>query len=335
MCIRKNALNSLRLIAFSLLLCLTIIDCVKEYPPFDEYQVVGFAPIDTIGYGRLFLTGERLYTLYDKFYSSQWSLMREYDISDPANPQLISAESLTPTLYTYYISHQDTLVFRRSYYHDLIVFNLSTRESYSLDLDYNVYSAAYSQHYLFVSGYGGFRVLDISDLPNYVEIFNDSIAHYAGLVVLRDTILLEIFHESGYRFKFWNVADPAQPQVIIEGELPNPLNQINDVGLTNQFVICFDYSALYLYCYDLNDSLVYEDAMYLDFNYSNQTVSDSLIYIADYQHVEIIRIDDFTTHRIGIGDSYTDGILSMGILDERIYVLIRNKGIQVYDRRVP
>lgn len=335
MCIRKNAVNSLRLIAFSLLLCLTITGCVKEYPPFDEYQVVGFAPIDTVGYGRLFLAGDRLYTLYDEAYSDRWCLMREYDISGPLIPQLISVEDLTPTLRTYYLSHQDTLVFRRSYYHGLTILNLSTRESHSLDLDFNVYDVAYTQHYLFVSGYNGFRVLDISDLPNYVEIFNDSVAHYAALVALRDTILLEIYQESGYRFKFWNVADPAQPQVIIEGELPNPPYQMNDIGLTDQFVICFDYAALYRYRYDLSDSLTYEDALYFDFSYYNQAVSESLIYIADYERIEIIRIDDLTLQQIGVGDSYNEGILSMEIRDERIYVLIRNKGIQVYERREP
>lgn len=335
MCIRKNAVFSLRLIALSLLICLTIIGCVKEYPPFDEYQVIGSVPMDSVGYGRIFLADERLYTLYDPFYNDRWHLLREYDIADPQNPLLLGIEELTPLLRTYYINYQDTLVFSHSYYSDLIIFNLSTRESHLLDLDFNVHDIAYAQHYLFVGGYNGFRVFDISGLPNYVEIFNDSVTHNGGFIALRDTILLEIYHYAGYRFKFWNVADPTQPQVIIEGEVLDPTQQIYGIGLTKQFVICFDYGSLYRYRYDLNDPLIYEDALFFDFSYHNRAVSDSLIYVADNEHIEVIRIDDLTAQQIGIGDSYNEGILSMEIRDERIYVLIRNKGIQVYEKREP
>lgn len=333
--IRGRSTNPRCIASLLFIIGLMLTDCKHEHPPFDEYQVVGSIPIDTVRYGRAFLAGERLYILYDTSYYDRWHLLREYDIADPQNPQLIGIEELAPLLRTYYLDYQDTLVFFQSYYHGLMLFNLSTRESHSLDLDFNVYDIAYTQHYLFVSGYNGFRVLDISDLPNYVEIFNDSATHYPGLIALRDTILLEVYRDNSYRYKFWNVADPAQPQVILEGELPNQPNDIDEIGLTEQFVICFDYAVLYLYCYDLSDSLVYDDTKYLDFNPNHQAVSDSLLYIADYEHIEIIRIDDFTAQQIGIGDSYPEGILSMGILDERIYVLIRNRGIQVYERRVP
>jgi hypothetical protein len=332
---RRRAVNPPRLVAFSLLLCLTIIGCVKECPPFGEYQVVGFAPIETVRYGRLFLAGDRLYALYDTSYYDRWYIMREYDISNSMNPQLMSIEELTPSLRTYYLNYQDTLVFFETYYTGFMIFNLRTRESHFLDLDYNVYDLAYAQHYLFVSGYGGLRVLDISDLPNYVEIFNDSATHYAGFIALRDTILLEVYRDNLHRYKFWNVTDPTQPQIISEGELPNHPNAIYGVGLTEQFVICFDYAALHRYRYDLNDSLTYEDALYFDFSYRHQDVSDSLIYVADYQHMEIIRIDDLTAHQIGVGDSYYEEILSMEILEPRIYILVRNKGIKVYERRVP
>jgi hypothetical protein len=325
------------LLIYSILLCIMITGCVKEYPPFDEYQVVGFAPVDSVRYGRLFLASHRLYVLYDTSYYNRWNLMREYDISNPLTPQLISFEELTMPLRAYYLNSQDTLVFFQSYYSGLIIFNLSTRESHFLDLDPGIYDIAYAQSYLFINGYAGFRVLDISSLPNYVEVFNDSVAHYGGFIELRDTILLEVYRDNSYRYKFWNVANPTQPQIILEGELPNQPNDIDYVGLTEQYVICLDYAALYVYRYDLNDSLVYEEAMYLDYNPDNQAVTDSLIYLADYEHIEIIRIDDFTAQQIGIGEGYysNEGILSMGILGERIYVLIRNTGLHVYERRLP
>jgi len=332
---RKKAVNLSRLIAFSLLLCLTIISCVKEYPPLGEYQIVGYAPIDTVRYGRLFVAGNHLFALYDTSLYNRWRLLREYDISDSANPQLASIEQLTPPLGQYYLSYQDSLVFFETYYTGFMIFNLSTRESHFLDLDYSVYDVAHAESFLFVSGYGGFRVLDISDLPNHTEVFNDSVNHYEGFIAMKDTILLEVYRDYGYRFKFWNITNPDQPQVISAGEIPNAPGNISDIGLTEQFIICFDYAALHRYYYATNDSLIYEDALYFDFSYRHQHVSDSLIYLSDYQHIEIIRTDDLTAHQIGVGDSYYEEILSMEILEPRIYVLVRNKGIQVYERRVP
>ena len=334
---RKSTVNPLFFVPVSFFLCLMIVSCVKEYPPFDEYQKVGYAPIDTVSIGRLFLFGNRLYTLYGTSYDEQWHLLREYDLSGSLDPQLICIEELTPLPRTYYLNYQDTLVFSQSYYpyNSLVIFNLKTRESYFLDLDFSVYGIAYAQQHTFVSGYGGFRVFDISALPTYVEIFNDSVAHYAGVVALRDTVLLEIYRESGYRFKFWNVVEPTQPQVISEGDLPNQPNTIYSIGLTEHFVICFTNTAISRYRYNMTDSLVYEDVLYLNFNYYHQNVSDSIIYIAGYSQIGAIQIDDFTTQHIWISDAYDERILSMEVLDERIYVLIRNKGIQVYERREP
>ena len=330
---RKRAVNLSHLVPYSLLFCMMVISCVKEYPPFDAYQVVGSAPIDTVRYGRLFVAGNNLFALYDTSLYNRWRFLREYDISESLNPQLVSIEQLTPPAGQYYVGHQDSLVFFETYYTGFMILNLNTCESHFLDLDYSIYDVAYADNFLFVSGYGGFRVLDISNLPNYTEVFSDS--HYGGFLALRDTILLEVYHDYEYQFKFWNVTNPGQPEVINMGPIPNAPVNIYDIGLTEHFIICFDYSALHRYHYAIHDSLIYEDALYFDFSYRNQSVSDSLIYLSDYQHIEIIRIDDLTALQIGVGVNYHDDILSMEILEPRIYVLVRDKGIQVYARRVP
>ncbi|MGD9379968.1 MAG: hypothetical protein PVI51_05320 [candidate division WOR-3 bacterium] len=311
------------------------ISCVKEYPPFDEYQVAGYAPIDTVLYGSLFVAGDRLYVLYDTLYYNQWSLIREYDISDPLAPELISVEEMTLPLWTYYVSHQDTLVFFQQYYTGLTIFNLSSRVSYDLVFDFGINDIAYAQDYLFVSAYDGLHVLDISALPNYVEVFHDTAGYAPAFNVLRDTVLLEIYNVYGYQYKFWNVTNPEQPEGILEGDLPNQPYNIAYIGLTEQYLVCSYYSNIRVYHYDLDDSLVYEDAMHLDFTPDILVVSDSLVYVADHDHIEIIRIGDLSTVQIGLGDSYTEGILSIDVLDGRIYVLIRNRGIQVYERREP
>lgn len=332
---RKIKVGSALIIISSLFIYVMTTDCAKEYPAFNEYQVAGYAPIDTLLYGGLFLAGDRLYVLYDISHYNQWNLIREYDISDPITPELISAEEMTLPLWTYYISHQDTFVFFQSYYADLIIFNLHSRVSHFLDFDVGISDIAQAGNYLFISALDGFRVLDISGLPNYVEVFYDSSNHYSPLNVLRDTVLLEIYQDYGYRFKFWNVTNPTQPQAILDVEMPNQPNYIGYVGLTGQYIVCSEYASIYIYRYELDDSLVYEDRVYLDFTPNMIAVSDSLIYVADQEHIEIIQINDPARHSVSFGDPYSEGIVSMDIRDELIYVLIRNLGVQIYERRQP
>ena len=330
----KTNARPIILIVYSLFMGLVMITCKKEHPDYDEYQIAGYAPIDSVLYGKLFLAGDRMYVLYDTSHYNQWSLIREYDISDPVTPDLLGIEEIALPLWTYYLSHQDTLVFFKPYYQGLIILDLSSREFYDLNFDFGINDIAYAQNHLFVSAYDGLRVLDISDLPNYTEVFHDTAGDYPMFNVLRDTVLLEIYQVYGYQYKFWNVTNPTQPQAILEGDLPDQPYNIHRVGLTGQHLVCSYYSNIRVYHYDLNDSLVYEDAIHLDFAPDVFVVSDSLIYIADHEHIEIIRIDELL-RLASFGDPHNQGILSMDVRDERIYVLIRNLGVQIFERRLP
>ena len=321
-------------IATLLTTCTLIIYCTPEHPPFTEYQVVGFTPIDSVGYGELFISGNRLYALYDVLHYNQWSRACEYDLANPTQPELLIAEEFDPLSISYIIGYHDSLVFLYNYYYfDLLVFNLNTRQPYLLDVEYNVYDIAHTADYLLVSTYDGFRVLDISDLPNYTEVFIDSGYRSSGNLSLRDTILLEVYWDSEHKFKFWNIADPEQPQIISQGSMPDQRYPIYDIHLTDQYIICFDHDALHRYHYGPYDSLTYEDALHFSNYYDDKRASDSLIYLAFYDHIEVVRIDDFTSQCIFFSKFGGDNAISMEVFEGRIYGLIRHRGIQIYERR--
>lgn len=323
------------IIPILLIICSLIMYCTPEHPPFAEYQVVGFTPIDSVENGELFVSGNRLYALYDVFHYNQWSHVCEYDLADPTRPELLSAEAFDPLIISYIIGYQDSLVFLYNYYYlDLYVFNLNRREPYLLDVEYNVYDVAHETDYLLISTYDGFRVLDISNLPNYTEVFIDSGYRSSGNLSLRDTILLEVYWDSEHKFKFWNIADPEQPQIISQGSMPDQRLPIYDIHLTDQYIICFDHDALHRYYYGPYDSLAYEDALYFSRYYEDKRNSDSLIYLAFYDHIEIVRIDDFTSQCIFFSKFGGDYAISMEVFEGRIYGLIRNRGIQIYERRI-
>jgi hypothetical protein len=81
------------------------------------------------------------------------------------------------------------------------------------------------------------------------------------------------------------------------------------------------------------DSLVYEDMLYLNQNYSSQRTSDLHIILAYGDHIELIGITDFSTQQISISGDWYYQILSLEIFEETIYLLVRKQGIYVLQRR--
>ncbi|MDH4211293.1 MAG: hypothetical protein OEV79_07575 [candidate division WOR-3 bacterium] len=320
-----------------LILILVIINCKHEYPPFDEYEVVGFVPVDSVTYGMLFANGERLFALYDTTFNyNPGPLLREYSLQDPTNPTLQNVELLYLPPSLIFRKHQDSLVFYRMSYYDLLILNLNTLETHSLYLGYNVQDIVHREHFLFVSTYDGLRVLDISNLPDYVEVFNDSIYRYGAFLTLRDTILLDMYESNDhYRAKMWNIKNAENPQIIFEGELPGVYYLAYGPAMTEQYIIIFDHYAVHRYRHDTYDTLIYEDMLYIDQSYSSPKTSDSLIYLL-YQgnRIGIIQMDDFDAEQITIsGDYWNYQMLSFEIFEETIYVLVRRQGIHILQRR--
>jgi hypothetical protein len=314
-----------------------VIGCKHEYPPFEEYEVVGFVPVDSVMYGMLFVNGERLFALYDTTYNyNPGPLLREYNIQGPTNPALQNVELLDLPPSLIFRKHQDSLVFYRMSYYDLLVLNLNTLETHGLYLGYNVQDIVHREHFLVVSTYDGLRVLDISNLPNYVEVFNDSISRYGASLTLRDTILLDMYESNDhYRAKMWNIRNPQNPQIIFEGELPGVYYLAYGSAMTEQYIIIFDHYAVHRYRHDTYDTLIYEDMLYIDQSYSSPKTSDSFIYLL-YQgnRIGIIQMDDFDAEQIKIsGDYWNYQMLSFEIFEETIYVLVRRQGIYVLQRR--
>lgn len=314
-----------------------IIGCQHEYPPMSEYQVVGYIPIDSVKYGKLFISGNSLFALYDTTYNNYWTKMREYDLSDSLEPTLINTDDLEPINPHYYITHQDSFVFFNYNYNNLQILNLHTLQSVVISIDYNIKALAYQNNFLFISTNYGLIIWDITDLENYIEIYNenDSLYRWRECMVLRDTILFELYNGSENKFKFWNIEDPHQPQIITQGDFPY---EFSGVGITAQFIIGFDYTSIYRFKYDFSDSLIFEESCSFDYYQNEHKVSDSLIYLLFHDCLKIIKINDFDEQWIislrceNYYYYYYYSPLSQEIYNNKIY-LFSKRGIHIFERR--
>lgn len=322
-----------------LIILLTVIGCKHEYPPFEEYEVVGFVPVDSVMYGLLFVNGERLFALYDTTgHYNPGTTLGEYSLQDPTNPVLQNLESISLPPIVGFMKHQDSLAFFYHTTYGLLILNLNTLETHSLELGYHVNDIVHYEHSLVVSTYDGLRILDISNLPEYFEIFNDSIYRYDATLALRDSILLDVLLYNGpYKAKIWNIRNPENPEIICEGELPNVQYLSPGSAMTDQYVILFDYYAIRRYRHEIYDTLIYEDIIFLNQSPTNVKTSDSLIYLSSYGNgITIIRMNDFDAEQINIKVSpWNYGVISIDIFEETIYALVRKQGIYVLQRRAP
>ncbi len=329
----KISVNSPTFPILFAILCLLIISCQKEYPPFDEYQVVGFTPIDSVMSGVLFVSNDKLYALYDTVYSSRWSRIREYDISNPTRPVLLSEQEIESISESYIIEPEDSLVFML--HSDLLILNLNTKTTELLDVP-NTYDIEYMDGFLFMSSYDGLVVWDISALPNYTEVFNESLYHAPGFVTREDTVLLEMYQDADYIFKFWNIRDPAQPQVIAQGVMPPQPFNVNSIEMLGNKVFSFRWNyAVYRFSYVSYDSLIYEDVLFKEYS-PYYRLLDSLIYLSGYyaNYFYVINASDFDAQQqVTVHGPYYNRILSIETFAEKVYVLVRNKGIEIYERR--
>lgn len=313
-----------------------IIGCQHEHPPMSEYQVVGYVPIDSVKYGKLFISGNSLFVLYDTTYNNYWTKMKEYDLSNPLEPILLNTDDLDPINHYYYITYQDSFIFFHDSYDYLQIFNLHTLQSVNIDIDYYINSLVYKNNHVFISSYSGLRIWDITNLPNYTEVFNDSIHRWNGCISYIDTILFETYdHYGENEFKFWNIKNPDQPQMITQGDFSYDFFRTD---ITDQFIIGFSYELIYRFTYDFSDSLVLNEIDYIDYYQEEPKVSDSLIYLTTYDQLCVIAIDDFDEKwiiDIIDYDYHYYSFLSCEIYDNKIYVIVRDKGIYIYERREP
>lgn len=317
-------------VILSLLFYLTVTGCKQEYPPFDEYQVVGFVGIDALQRGILFINGDRLFALYDTSDYTRWSILREYDLQSPTEPALLSAESMPVIPAQYVVTHQDSFVFFERLNYTYNILNLTTREFYSFNTGYSVHDFAQKDDFLFVSANDGLHVWDISNLPQYVEVFNDTALRSNAFLRLRDTILLDIYYAyDGYRMKIWNVTSPENPLITSVSELPDQIWGLRDVAITSRYFIWFETDQISRYRHVSYDSLVYEDAIYLDRYFYEKETSDSLICLSFGSQLEIVSIADFSV----VIEDHDGNILSIEMFDDTIYVLIAGHGIYVIQRR--
>ncbi|TET60487.1 MAG: hypothetical protein E3J47_06795 [Candidatus Stahlbacteria bacterium] len=313
-----------------------IIGCQHEHPPMNEYQVVGYVPIDSVRYGKLFISGNSLFVLYDTTYNNYWTKMKEYDLSNPLEPILINTDDLEPINPHYYITHQDSFIFFHNSYDYLQIFNLHTLQSVNINIDYYINSLVYKNNHVFISSYSGLRIWDITNLPNYTEVFNDSIHRWNGCISYIDTILFETYdHYGENEFKFWNIKNPDQPQMITQGDFSYDFFRTD---ITNQFIIGFYYASIYRFKYDFSDSLIFEESCSFDYyDIDESKLSNTYIYLLLHDYLNIIKIDDFDEQWIiSFRDDYYYynyySVLSQEIYNNKIY-LFSKRGIHIFERR--
>ena len=332
----KRSVYQTALLPLILILFLTTINCVKEHPPFDEYKVAGFTPIDSVRAGVLFASNDKLYALYSTIYSNQWSQIREYDISNPTQPVLLNTHEIEQIQASSIVETGDTLAFL-NYYSNLLILNLNSKRVEWLSVP-SIYDLEYRSGLLFMSCYEGLVVWDISDLPNYIEVFNESADHAAGFVAMEDTVLLEIYQDPDYMFKFWNISNPLQPQIMAQGTMPLQLLYTNSIELTGNNVFSFRWNQdVRRFSYDSYDSLIYDDVLFREYS-PHYALLDSLLYLHGYytDFIYIVNATDFDSlHQLFVQGPYYERAIAMTACAERIYVLIRNQGIEIYERRVP
>jgi hypothetical protein len=334
---RKDPIIQRLLIPILLITCTLIVHCTHEHPPFDEYQIVGFTPIDTVTTGKLIRYGSTLYALYDPSYTYTWARLRTYDVSNPYTPALVSSSDIDNLDPYDYATNADTFVFFINhpslYIQNICVFNLNTQQLVSIETDFNINSLACKGNRIFISGSDGLKIWDISALPNYTEVTIDTFSRWYGRLALLDTIMLEVYNTwYGNAFAFWNITNPEQPQLIVQGDF---LLQPYFIEMTHEFVFAFSSGLIYRYSYDFSDSLTMEDIYTFDYYYDGYKVCDILMYLLRYEQIKIIKADDFSVE--WAIRRYRDDIafLCLELYEDKIYTLTRNKGIIVYERREP
>lgn len=317
-----------------------LITCQSGYPPMSDYQAVGYVPIESATSGKLFITGADLIALYDTAYNDQWAMMRRYDLSDPLEPVMIDSGSLDTPIdynYYYYLTQQDSLVFLYRYYIPLRLLNLNTFEMVDIDVNYEVKALVYKDNFLFMNTDSGLVIWDIADVQNIIEVYNEHnpYSRWTAQMVFLDTILFECYQGYEDKFKFWNIKDPSNPQIIATGDFSY---QFSGVGMTEQYIIGYYYELIDRFTYDFSDSLRLEESKYVDYSIREFKLSDSLIYLNSYNCLTIITIDNFDEHwAIHPREYYYyyTRFLSQEIYGTRIYALVRSEGIYIYERREP
>jgi len=318
---------------FSLLLCLIILSCEPEHPPFDEYQIVGFTPIDSVAVGKIFSYGNTLYSLYNTNYSYLWANLRTYDLSIPHIPILVAAGEIDNLDPNSYITHADTFLFfwrySSAYPQHLCIFNLNRLQPVNIETDFIIYSLTCKGNHVFISSDEGLKIWDISSLPHYTEVFGDTFGRWHGRLTIRDTIMFETYSNT---FAFWNVKNPAQPQLIAQGDF---FLYPSFVEMTQGFVFVFSSGLLYRFQYDFSDSLILDDIYVVDYYFRDYAVSDTIVYFLGYEEIAVIKADDFSAEQTIQNYRSDITFLSLELREDMIYVLTRNKGIIIYERREP
>jgi len=335
---RGNVLVNANLLMLGFIsICCIMFNCTHDLPPMSEYQIIEFTPVGAAYQGEISVYHDTLIVLYWErdFYPCH---IRKYYVGDPKEPVIADIDEFDFYYqgYLHTVVNEDSFLFILEPYRpsSIRILNLNSLTVKDVSVDYDIYGLTYDNNMLFLTADSGLRVWDISDLNNIIELYNegDTNSRWQGQIAQNDTILFECYNDGVSRFKFWNVHDPQNPTIIAEGHTDYYFDQID---ITDQYIIAETSGMIFRFAYDFTDSLIFEDSLYLECGAKDLRIKDSLVCLNCYSFLLIFEIDNFDENwRLYQLSShyYHLEFLSYAIYQDKIYALIKEKGVYIYER---
>lgn len=311
----------------------------------NEYQIVGFVPIDSIELGRLFILENELALIYSSQNdASTYDELRKYDLSNPINPELNDEIKLSktlpePLLYQY----NKFLIFSKA---DLIiikVLDIYNGNVYEVNLGFQPLAIASKDSFMFILADSCLTGWNIADFSNPVMIYQDSIptCFTGGLLAISDTLMFGILNNDS--FKLWNIKLPSQPRLISSGALEYKMPIKVIINDRNIYIAHnFAWARFFISHLTIDDSgkVSLRESKDVD-NIDDFLVNRDTIYILTHQiGYYVYKYRFLVGDAINFPDFWTEVPLpelvfspNFTIHNNYIYFFARKKGVFIYQRK--
>ena len=333
-------IQSMRYIKFLifLLLFIGLNSCRRNYPPMNEYQVVGFVPIDSLEVGRIFVLDSELIVLYSSQNdASVYDRMRKYNLSNPVKPELTDEIRLTETLPEPLLSQYNKfLIFSIADLNTIKILDFYDNRVHDMNLGFRPLAIASKDSFMFILADSCLTGWNIADFSNPVMIYRDSVltGFTRGMLAINDTLLFAYLNN--YSFKLWNIKLPSQPQLISTGALGYGIPIKIIFNNRNLFIADLDpYGWWRIRYFTINDS---GKVGFIDGFSPNERLNDFLV---DRDTIYMLMDDRLTVSDITTFDFLLRIEVPLPTLVSRpnfvnynnfVYILARNKGVVIYKR---